>query len=407
MTRPISRFGIAGVSLILIAQVAACTSSGGNSADIQKGSDGSYVITIPADLTGAVGALGSAFADGARAYFKSINYTAGGHHLTVREPIDTRSDAGAAQAAFRQAVEQRPIAMVGLTISSSVLGSQSILDAAGIPMINATTLPTLNGDGSTKAPKKWFFTIGAAGNQVVDGMVYKMGELVNGLKGRRIAIARSVSAAIEADAAVIKDRSKDQQYQVVADEKMTTGAASFASQAANIARARPEGVLVFGIGNDAVTMAKALAEAGLTRIPLLQFNGGTTFALMKAVDLPNYYATFDSPEPTADSALAAAASKLDLAQNVHNQNFAQGWSAAALVGRAITSCSDTCTPTKLTAELERVRNFTPPDDSTFGPIDLSLTDHVAGGAIRIFRWDPVHGAPSPAGDVVRLPAFSQ
>lgn len=390
----------AATCVVLVVAAAGCASDG-NSAG---GSGDVPTVTIVADLTGPVGALGTAYSDGAQAYFKSVNYSAGGRKFKISGPIDSRSDSSAAQGAFRQAIEQRPSVMIGLSISSSVLGSQSLLDTADIPMLGATTLPQLDG-GGTSAPSKWFFTAGAAGNQVVDGMVFKLGELMKGLKGKRIAIARSDSAAVESNVKVVNERAKDQEIVITADEKMTTGGASFASQAANIARTHPDGVLLFGIGNDAVTIAKALSDAGMTDVPLLQFNGGTTYALMKAVGLPNFYATFVSPEPTDESPLAKTASALGFGKNVHSANFSQGWAAAAVLTKALEGCSDPCDANAMIAALQGVTDFTPSEDSAFAPITLSGTDHVVGNAIMVYSWDTTTDSPKPAGDVVELPAF--
>ena len=49
---------------------------------------------------------------------------------------------------------------------------------------------------------------------IVDGMVFKVGQLIGGLQGKKLAIAKSQSAAIDAYDAQIKSRGTDQGYQV-------------------------------------------------------------------------------------------------------------------------------------------------------------------------------------------------
>jgi ABC-type branched-subunit amino acid transport system substrate-binding protein len=231
-------------------------------------------------------------------------------------------------------------------------------------------------------------------------MVTKMKQVLGGsLTGKRFAIARNQSASIDSFAAIIQAATSKEGFTIVDTENMTNGAPSFASQAAKIAAAKVDGVFMLAIFDDTITQAKALAAAGFNG-PIIELHSGNSPSVFKAIALDNFYAARPSPVPQPGDALYKLAEANGFTSTVQNDRFPLGYTAGAIIAKALQECASPCSNANLNKALEGIHNLTIPEGASFGPITFTPDQHQGGTTFMFYKWSSADGKEVPSGQPI-------
>lgn len=136
--------------------------------------------------------------------------------------------------------------------------------------------------------------------------------------------------------------------------------------------------------------------------PIIQYDGGSSFPLMKQLADPNIYFLFPtsfghntgSQVTIMKQAATAAGTSADA------YFFAFGYVQGYIVGQALKTCGYPCDGQQLAANLDKLSNLNT-GGLTFGNWNYTATDHSGIQQIAFFNWDPTtkdaeqSGAPLP------------
>jgi branched-chain amino acid transport system substrate-binding protein len=389
--RRVGRTLAVAVALGLLA--AACGSSSNNSSGATTTSGGGtpantdpFDIPVLGDLSGPLAANGAAGVAGIQAAIKAFNDAGGadGHKVNLEAAVDAASTAAGATAAATQVVSKNPIAITGQVASVGLAGMVPTLQQAAIPYVSSQSLDSL----LLPTPQKWFYTTSSTSDQQAQLEVSGMKALLGGsLSGKKIAFVGLASPSVDVTLAAIKKKIEDEGGSLTATERNATAQiSSFSAQAANIAGAKPDGVITVDSTANTVITAKALNDAGYTG-PMTSSTGANDDTMLKTVNLPNLFVprTYNSVQDSKTMSDAATAAGIS-SDKTNNAFFAQGYTAGLVLAAALKKCGFPCS----VAEFEKAADSIGTvdiGDVGFAPLTFSATRHHGVSAVQFFYWN--------------------
>lgn len=370
--------------------LSACGSSGGGSGSTTSSSsakNSSYKVSIVGDLSGVLSAEGAPGVAGFQAAIDNINASGGvnGIKIDASSPIDTQSTTSGAEAGFRQAVGQNPLAILVSLSPDEEVSVQSLLSSTNVPVLSVTENDGL--EGST--PQPWAFTANLTAEQSANSYTQYLSAALGGsLAGKTIALIGYDNAgpigymnAIAADVAKAGGKTLPQ----VLTEANTT---SFATQAAKITQSKPAAVVSIDISTNTILEITALKAAGFTG----PFAGGPAVQdpalLQKIASLDkNFAAPLIVQAPAPGDLMSTTAAKYGLSKQAQTVFFSGGWALAYTVAGALKKCGASCTGKELISALETAGPYAVPGNVLPTEPNFSATKHVAITSVQFTKWD--------------------
>jgi branched-chain amino acid transport system substrate-binding protein len=359
-------------------------SSSGSTAGSTAGSSSAaaYKVGLISDLTGAGALLAAPYAQGAEAALDLVNSQGGvnGHKLDVIT-FDTQSDPTTAQAVNRQAIGDKPVALLEATGSSTL--------AAAFPLLQSADLPVLGTNAIGYPNYPWLYGASLTLSQLATSLANSAIAVLNGsVKGKKAALVGIESPATQGTFASITSIIKKDGGTVTSSQFVAPGSTSFASGAANVVSQKPNIVIIQDSAAGTILEAKAIAQAGFTG-PIVVNYGGSDDGTLTTLGNPNVLGVRPYVYATPGSQLYGYAKKFGQAQNVTNEGFVRGWLMAEMLIAGLGKCSGTCNTAALESALNGLGSFTVPGNFLqFGDLYLSASVHHPLTAIALYRYSP-------------------
>jgi branched-chain amino acid transport system substrate-binding protein len=386
---------VASCSAVALAILLLATCS--SSASASTGSGGPYKVPMYGDMTGALGSsIGVPGVAGIKAAIKSAGKV-NGHAIVLGPPVDTMTSATAAAGAAAQVLSGNPLVVMGASGSNTLTAMVPTFTQAQVPVISTTTIDSL----LVPKPTPWFFTTTSDSSQqaalAVDGLKSLLG---GSLKGKKIAFEGLSAASVDTTLAAVQAAITKAGAKLVDTERATGSITSFASGAANIVAAKPNGVITVDSTPNTVIVAKALDVAGYNG-PVLASVGANDDATLQAVNWANFYVprTYNSVQDS--KVMTAAAIKARVTGDTNSAYFAQGYTMGLVLVAGLKKCGYPCSAAKLPKAIEKIGTL-PIGDVGFGPLQFNAKDHNGVTAGQFFAWDGSTQKAVPKGGVIKI-----
>lgn len=359
------------------------------------GSDEEYTVYAVIDQTGALGPVYSPAAAGVRAYFDEINENGGVNGKTIDLVVrDSQSTPDAAQAQYRQALDAQPLAIFAMSSSTGISAAAPLLMRSGIP-----ALGTGVADELLYPPQGSLYMLQPTSEQQTKYGLELVAQLTGGsLDGKRIAmIGVSPSSIIDTAYEAIGEEVEDEGGEVVEIQRPTTPIASFATQAVVVAKSSPDAVFMNLPPTDAISVSKALADAGLD-VPMIVLPSSGTDApeVFESINNENYHAVRFVRPPSETAHADIAGSKYE-----NSATWQTGWMFGQIVTEALKECGEDCDGAALNEVLESGYEIDL-GDVGFAPVAFSKEEHAAVSAVQYYVWDKAASQPVASGDAITL-----
>jgi branched-chain amino acid transport system substrate-binding protein len=331
---------------------------------------------------------------------KAINDDGGvnGKKIKLNDPLDAQSTTNGAQVAVRQAVGQKPTALVMSTASTEVIAVASVLGSAG-----TTALIVPNDDAQAVPPKDYYYsaTLSSvdAGNAYVNAMKADLGDL----SGKKVALITSNAASAMAYGVEVQKLVEAAGGTITTFIKNDPTVSSFTSQAGQIMQDSPDAIMQTDSPTNTAVEVKALVDAGYTG-PIYGGTAANDDATLQktAEEGGDYRGPRELNTPVEGDALMTAAEKYGTADQAKSAGiyFSKGWALAYALKAGLEKCGSGCTTAKLPAAMKQVTSFDIPGDITFGGAGFSDQSHVLEQQVQFFTWDKASGKAVASGDPI-------
>jgi branched-chain amino acid transport system substrate-binding protein len=391
------------LSLAVAATAAACGNDSDSDGSASGGSGDGYSVSIIGDLSGPFGAVVGPGVQGFQTAIKAINDDGGvnGKQIKLNDPLDAQSTTDAAQVAVREAIGQKPTALIMSTASTEVIAVSSVLGSAGI-----TSLIVPNDDAQAVPPKEYYYSAtlssADAGNAYVNAIKAELGSL----EGKKIAIITSNAASAAAYGDKVKELVEAGGGKVTIFIKNEPTVPSFTSQAGQVMQDPPDAIMQTDSPTNTAVEVAALVDAGFTG-PIF---GGTAAnddaTLQKTADEGgDYRGPRELKTPVEGDAVTAAAEKYGTTEQAKaGIYFSKGWALAYALKSGLEKCGAGCDTSKLPASMASVDSLEIPGDLTFGAAGFSDQSHVLLQQVQFFTWDTASKAAVASGDPIATTA---
>jgi ABC-type branched-subunit amino acid transport system substrate-binding protein len=352
-------------------------------------------VVVIADKTGAfatsLGTAAAAFQTRA-----DVLKAAGGTDFQV-DVIDSQTDPNVAATVFRDAIGRKPDVIVYSGLSSSIAGVADLIASSNVPVL-AISAP----DALAYPPKDNVFIFGPTATQNAIGLV-NMAERLSGgeLKGKRVGLITFKSAYSDEIIKLVKSASAKKGFELVANESIELGAPSAASQAAAIADAHPDVVMMGISGGDAPTVFNNLNEAGI-KVPVVAYTAASAPALFERFKAPNYFAAREAQLPRDIADIMSASKKAGVADQAQSNFYTDGWMIADAIAEAASRCKAACDGPALVKIFGSLGEFQPDGNLLFGPLAINSDSHTANTFLQYFVWDNSKNREVPSGDPIAI-----
>jgi ABC-type branched-subunit amino acid transport system substrate-binding protein len=326
-----------------------------------------------------------------------INSTGGigGHKINVTT-VDAQSSTTTASSSTVSIVSSQPTMIFDAVQSSEIAATASTLQSAAIPTIAIA----LSADLLGPPPAPWYFLITPNANQTATEVVNGGKAVVGGsLSGKRVGIVGYGTPAVANYVKAVKAQLADQGANLVVEITDPAGSllTSWSSQAAKVADAKPDVMLMFPNPSNTPMEMAALATAGVT-VPIVTSEGGSDEASLAKVANPQLQVIRSS---TPTPLLREWADKAGYGANANGVYPGKGWIAGYLIAQALQKCNFPCSPKTIQANLES-GEIPIPGDVALGPIKFTNSLHVGLTKASLFRWDPSKQAGVPVGQTFSI-----
>lgn len=218
--------------MLPLAGLAAFAGTSGASPQAPQGSRAPLTIAVIGAFTGTVATYGIQEADGLKFAEKFYGSTINGHPIKIAK-FTTKCSGGAAEIAWKSAQADHPIAVLGPSCSGGTEAIQSAVEAAGVPMMNASYLPSLSEHGD-----KLYFRNSASDATLTRVMAHFIKQ-----KGyKRVAILHGTSAFTAGEGTAMTNALAEVGINPVANVSYTTSATTFSGQIETLKSAKPKAV---------------------------------------------------------------------------------------------------------------------------------------------------------------------
>lgn len=330
---------------------------------------------------------------GLDAYIEELNKAGGiGGRQIVLERYDEQSTPSVAAGLFQRVLSDPPVAMVFFGQSTSLTQSRQMMTNAGIPVLSVTA------DDSFLYPKptKTMFMVNLSAVQQANSLLAVMKQKVGALKGKRIATAAVQTTFSDGILKNVQDLAATLGFELVASEKFPAGIPSFASQAANIARAKPDAVFVLAGNADAPLVVKAISDAGVTTAPLIAYAAAAQDEVFQKANVPNFMGFRFSMAANTDADLVARMKGSPFENGITNPWWASGWITGNVLRAGLTACPADCDGAKLIAAIETMGPVAMKEKLLYGPVTFSANNHAGLATAQTFVWKDGKVAPDGA-----------
>jgi branched-chain amino acid transport system substrate-binding protein len=320
---------------------------------------------------------------GFEAYVDQVNKAGGVNGRRIElERYDEQSTPAVAAGLFQRVLSDPPVAMIFFGQSTSMTQSRQLLVNAGMPVITVTA------DDSFlyPTPAKTIFMLNLSTVQQANSLLGVMKQQVGDLKGKKIAIAAVQTTFSDGIIRNLQAAAEKGGFTLAATEKFPAGIPSFASQAANIARANPDAVFVMAGNADAPLITRAISDAGVTKAPLIAYAAAATDEVYQKVNLPNFMAfRFTIPASELPDLVAKMAGT-PFAADMNNNWWGTGWLAGNVLRAGLEKCPADCDGAKLIAAMETMGPVATNEKLTYGPPHFTADNHAGLATAQTFMW---------------------
>jgi branched-chain amino acid transport system substrate-binding protein len=226
---------------------------------------------------------------------------------------------------------------------------------------------------------------------------------LSGVTSPKAAVITTTSVALIELDKNLQSAAKGAGMSVVGNQVVPLTATDMSSEAQQFAAQKPNVVFSGLIATQEPSFVSAIRQAGF-KGPIIQYDGGSSFPLMKQLADPNIYFLFPTsfghnsgPQVTIMKQAAAAAGT-----SADAYFFAFGYVQGYIVGQAFKSCGYPCDGQQLAANLDKLSNFNT-GGLTFGNWNYSPTDHSGIQKVAFFAWDPATKDAVQAGPPLPMP----
>lgn len=284
MNRVVTRLGAIAACAAL---TAACASSGSGDAEAED----PFTVGFTAPFTGDLASFGPPFLTGFNAAIKETNAAGGidGRKIKV-ETLDDKADPGLARNnALKFIRDKKFIAVTGLNATNAVAPVLPEATKHEIPAL-AQAIPTDRTDLKSHPEFEWvFFTSGSANYGEPFAMVEWAKEQLADIENPKVAIVGSTSAGSLVAAKTLKSLSKQNEWDVVANETVDTTGANTGPAVSRVAEGDPDAILLVVFGASLDPLVKGLRGAGV-EAPMIDYAGAVTPDVFEAVNDPGFFA---------------------------------------------------------------------------------------------------------------------
>jgi ABC-type branched-subunit amino acid transport system substrate-binding protein len=374
---------------LVVVAAGGCANKSGSS-----GKSNEYTVYAVIDQTGALGPVYSPGADGVRAFFDQLNGRGGVNGKKIKLVVrDSQSTSDSAQAQYRQAIDAHPVAIFSLSASTGVSAAAPLLVNSGIPVLGVG----ISDDLLYPTPKSNIYMLQPTSQQQIKYGLGLVEHLTGGsLSGKRIAmVGLSPSSIIDTAYQKIRTTVESAGGSIANIQRPTSPVASFATQAVVLAKAKPDAVFLNLAPADAVTVAKALKDAGL-QVPLIVLPSSGTDApqVFQAINSGHYYAVRFVRPPSETDQASAAGDKYG-----SSATWETGWMFGQIVAAGLQQCGATCDLHGLNEALQSAQQLDV-GKTAYAPVHYSKDDHETVSAVQYYVWDAAQQKPVEAGDVI-------
>lgn len=372
-----SRVLLSALAVSLLA-VSACSSSNKSSSSTTTNSSGTTSTNASPYVIGEIGSTNSAAAGfeewrkGVLAYFETVNANGGvnGHQINMEFKDDANFDTQTEVSFYNQLQQDHALAIMGLTLDSSI----PVIAAKG----EADSIPIILGSGAERAVvvpvKQYEYGFTPDFRQYIQAM----GGAAQQLGVKKVAII-VIDSSESRDATAYAQQSLPSQYgmTVVSAQYTPPTATDFTAQVQAAQQAGAQALLTIESPSSTILVAHAMQAQKFT-VPVFGVEADTGVASSMSGLGANYLAVAPEKIDSTLSGFQAASqaagkygfsSVLSLAPG----QFLNGWVSGQVVVKALRSCGSSCTPQTLNAALQQVSNL-----DTGGltpPLSLSSTNH--------------------------------
>jgi branched-chain amino acid transport system substrate-binding protein len=374
-----------GVGVALTVAVAAgCSSGAGTSGGGSSGGSGEYVVGSSLGLTGSLADIASGYSAGISSYFDYVNSHGGinGHKVKYMS-LDDTGDVTTAVGNVRQLVTGDDVSALFFTLSDVQAATNSYTVQNKVVTISQGVDASL-----LNPPQPYLFAGDVVEPDEATPMMAFAKTKLTGIAHPRIAVITTQTTALQELDTRLQGDAKAAGMQVVGNQVVPLTSTDESTQAAQFAAAKPDLVFSGLITSQEPSMFKTLRQHGYTG-PIIQYDGGSSYALMKQLADPNDYFLFAysfGHNSGAQVTIMNQAAKL-ANSSPETYFFSNGYVQAYVSGQALMKCGYPCAGTKLAAALQSLGSLQT-GGLTFGPWTYTATDHAGPADVGFFSWDP-------------------
>jgi ABC-type branched-subunit amino acid transport system substrate-binding protein len=350
-----------------------------SSATTKKKTLAPYTVEIVASLTGASSSIGTPAVGGYEAVLDKVNAAGGIHgHKIKFTVLNDQSSTTVAPTVALQAVGAHPVAILNAT--------NTVPYTAELPTFESAKDVVLTNSTSTSFFPWLYSDTVTTGQNIYTAVAMAQSILGTDLKGKGIALVGASSPGVVAVANSLGATLTAQGAKLVSTQLMTPGSPSFSSEAANVASANPQLVVVYDTPPDALVETNALRTAGYLG-PIASNYGAASDLEITTLKDPRWFGEYPTPDASPGTAMYATAKKYNLTSDTTSTQFGATWSLAYMLVDALTACGYPCKPSALEKHLNGLGSFTAPGGSQFGPYQVSATVHDVAQFAQLFVWN--------------------
>ena len=330
-------------------------------------------ISFVSDLSGPLNTYGSSQLGGLQTWIQQVNKTGGVAGRKVALKVhDDRSDVQAGLSAYKEALAEKPIVLLGPFVSSVTAAAAPLAEKAGVNDIMWSPVAAL-----MTPPQPHLYAGAVTLDQMARIQAAIIGELAKGRTDVKVVIAR-LDAASGADfSKAAQAEISKRGWKLVGEQKVALTATDVSDQAAAMASTGADYCLCATFGPSNLQLMRGLRNNG-SKMTVVNYFGGGFASDMMALNDPNYYAVLVFVDPTTGNLPAAEAMRTqakDATQDKYmvGYSFTQGYVMGMIVTQALEKCGSQCDSEKFRAALKSTKFAL---GNLAGPTTLSNSQYV-------------------------------
>lgn len=342
-----------------------------------------YRIAVVLDQTGVSSQLSIPVGAGIEAYFDFVNKEGGidGRRVVVTKTANGQSTTSGAQGAFQDVMQDEPLAVVGSVSTLGISGVVPTMKDAETPVLLAFAPDQL-----LLPPSSWLFTqVMPAESQIEVSLAY-LNDALGGLEGKRLAVSSAASSFGDAYVDAFEKRAGELGYDVALIDRSSVTLTSFATNAAKIEASDADALLLLDVPSQTSLIMKDLAAVGFSA-PVVGYESASDPTIFEAVASDQYVSFRGAPVPDDSGVMADAAETAGVSGSLESLWFSYGWNQAAVLVEALRACGEGCTTSRLAESIEATTDYSPPGESTYGPVSYGPDKHFATTTVQFYKWD--------------------